>query len=251
MNHTWDKYFDTTSECWTKLQALYTANEHFPKTVVKGRNLHHKFLRSWSKKEGEPKDDDDDNLVSLSEGDHFLAHFYIWKSAKKGYRASAALAIRMMYRKSLKYITAEIAEDIAKVWEHKEYTLTEETKEKISAANKGRKHSEEQRRKISNANKGRTSNRKGKHLSEEQKQKISNALKGKTMSEEAKRKISEVKKVYWANHKGKTMPEEVKKKLSNSLKGRKFSEETKRKMSEARKAYWTKKVLSKMVELNS
>ena len=130
MKHTWDKYFDTTSECWTKLQVLYAANEHFPKTVVKGRNLHHKFLRSWSKKEKEAQDDEADNLVSLSEGDHFLAHFYIWKSAKKGYRASAALAIRLMYRKSLKYITAEIAEDIAKVWEHKEYTHTEETRRK-------------------------------------------------------------------------------------------------------------------------
>lgn len=39
MNHTWDKYFDTTSECWTKLQALYAANEHFPKEVIKGRKM--------------------------------------------------------------------------------------------------------------------------------------------------------------------------------------------------------------------
>ena len=132
MEHKWDKYFDTTSECWIKLQALYAANEHFPKKVIKGRNLHHKFLRSWSKKDGVDIDNDDDNLVSLSEGDHFLAHFYIWKSANKGYRASAALAVRMMYRKSFKYITAEIAEDIAKVWEKKEYVPSEETKHKIS-----------------------------------------------------------------------------------------------------------------------
>ena len=132
MEHKWDKYFDTTSECWIKLQALYAANEHFPKKVIKGRNLHHKFLRSWSKKDGVDIDNDDDNLVSLSEGDHFLAHFYIWKSANKGYRASAALAVRMMYRKSFKYITAGIAEDIAKVWEKKEYVPSEETKHKIS-----------------------------------------------------------------------------------------------------------------------
>ena len=134
MEHKWDKYFDTTSECWTKLQALYAANEHFPKKVIKGRNLHHKFLRSWSKKDSVDIDNDDDNLVSLSEGDHFLAHFYIWKSANKGYRASAALAVRMMYRKSFKYITAEIAEDIAKVWEKKEYVPSEETKRKMSEA---------------------------------------------------------------------------------------------------------------------
>ncbi len=185
MNHTWDKYFDTTSECWTKLQALYAANEHFPKEVVKGRNLHHKFLRSWSKKDGDNIDNDNDNLVSLSEGDHFLAHFYIWKSAKKGYRASAALSIRLMYRKSLKYITAEIAEDIAKVWEHKEYTPTEETKKKISEALKGKKPSDEAKRKMSAAHKGCTSNRKGKPLSEER-----------------RRKMSEARKAYWAKRRG-------------------------------------------------
>lgn len=237
MKHTWDKCFDTTSECWTKLQALYAANEHFPKEVVKGRNLHHKFLRSWSKKEKEAQDDDDDNLVSLSEGDHFLAHFYIWKSTKKGYRASAALAVRMMYRKSLKYITAEIAEDIAKVWEHKEYTHSEETRQKLSVANKGhaspnkgKPMSEETKRKISEAEKG-------KKMSEEAKLKISTALKGKKLgefSEEHKRKLS-------AARKERKISDETKLKLSNALKGRKFSEETKRKMSEARKAYWAKK----------
>lgn len=233
MKHTWDKYFDTTSECWTKLQALYAANEYFPKAVVKGRNLHHKFLRSWSKKEKEVQDDDADNLVSLSEGDHFLAHFYIWKSAKKGYRVQAALAVRMMYRKSLKYITAEIAEDIAKVWEHKEYTHAEETKRKMSAAKKGKKghkHSEETKKKISIANKG---NKIG-PMSEEQKQKISNSLNGHEVSEEAKQKISD------------------------ALRGYKFSEEHKRKLSESRsKLGWKidtetgKRVYYKMEELNS
>ena len=120
MEHNWNKYLDTTSEYWTKLQALYKANDNYPKKVVKGRNLHHKFLRSWSKKDGEEVDNDKENLVSLSEGGHFLAHYYIWKSANKGYRASAVMAVRMMYRKSFKYITSEIAEDIAKVWENKE-----------------------------------------------------------------------------------------------------------------------------------
>lgn len=164
MEHDWNKYFDTTSECWAKLQALYAANEQYPKKVIKGRNLHHKLLRSWSKKDKEHQDDDDDNLVSLSEGDHFLAHFYIWKSANKGYRASAALAVRLMYRKSLKYITADIAEDIAKVWESKEYTHTEETKRKMSESRKGHK--------------GHTAWNKGCSVSEETKRKISESHKG-------------------------------------------------------------------------
>lgn len=185
MEHKWDKYFDTTSECWIKLQALYAANEHFPKKVIKGRNLHHKFLRSWSKKDGVDIDNDDDNLVSLSEGDHFLAHFYIWKSANKGYRASAALAVRMMYRKSFKYITAEIAEDIAKVWEKKEYIPSEETKRKMSEACK---NNLDALRKRMLGNKYT----KDKHhkLSEETKRKLSEAHKGIKFSEETKHKIS-------------------------------------------------------------
>lgn len=232
MKHTWDKYFDTTSECWVKLQALYAANECFPKAVVKSRNLHHKFLRSWSKKEKEAQDDDVDNLVSLSEGDHFLAHFYIWKSAKKGYRASAALAVRMMYRKSLKYITAEIAEDIAKVWEHKEYTPTEETKKKMSEAKK--------------------------RMSEETKRKISVANKGRKLSEETKRKMSAAKKECTSNHKGKKHSEETKQKMSDVHKGKTRTEETKQKISESMSKWgWKidpqtgKRIYYKMVELNS
>lgn len=186
MTHNWEDYFDTTSECWTKLQALYAANEQYPKKVVKDRNLHHKFPRSWSKKNKEPQDNDDDNLVSLSEGDHFLAHFYIWKAANKGYRASAALAVRMMYRKSLKYITAEIAEDIARVWEHKEYTPTEETKKKMREAKKGKPNG-----------------RKGKHLSDETKKKLAEVKKGKKLSEEHKKKLSEAHKDKPHPHKGK------------------------------------------------
>ena len=212
MEHNWEDYFDTTSECWTKLQALYAANEHFPKKVIKSRNLHHKFLRSWSKKDKELQDNDDDNLVSLSEGDHFLAHFYIWKSANKGYRASAALAVRMMYRKSLKYITAEIAEDVAKVWEHKEYITTENTRKKIATAMKGKKRapfSEETIAKMTAANKGKN---KGRHPSEETRRKLSDAHKNIHHSEETKSKMS-------AAQKRKTFSEAYRAKLSAAAKG--------------------------------
>lgn len=231
MEHNWDKYFDTTSECWTKLQALYVENEHYLKKVVKGRNLHHKFLRSWSKKEKELQDDDDNNLVSLSEGDHFLAHFYIWKSANKGYRVAAALAVRMMYRKSFKYITTEIAEDIAKVWEKKEYTPTEETKKKNSNAHKGEK----------NGMFGKSSPMKGKHMSEEAKKKLSESHKGNQNhkghhhSEEAKKKMSDALKGKPNWHRGKPKSENHKKKLSEANKGKVFSEEHKRKLSEVHK----------------
>ena len=197
MEHNWEKYFDTTSECWTKLQALYAANEHYPKKVVKGRNLHHKFLRSWSKIEKENQDDDSDNLVSLSEGDHFLAHYYIWRCCNRKYFLHAASnAFRWMYKKSISHLNDAAVEEISKTWSSATYNpkftgkwhhpseetkqkmrraklgkkqpwnhdrskfikygpRSEETKRKISEANKRRIHSEETRRKISEANKGK------------------------------------------------------------------------------------------------
>ena len=215
MEHNWNKYLDTTSEYWIKLQALYKANDNYPKKVVKGRNLHHKFLRSWSKKDGEEADNDKENLVSLSEGDHFLAHYYIWKSANKGYRASAVMAVRMMYRKSLKYITSEIAEDIAKVWENKEYVPTKETKSKISAAMRGRQLSESHKAKLSAVRKGK----KRGPMSEETKVKMSAVMKGKFHSEEMKAKMSAVRKGKPSPHKGKRRSEETKSKISAAMKG--------------------------------
>jgi len=125
--------------------------------------------------------------------------------------------------------------------------ISEETRKKISEANKGRKgcmlgktHSEEARKKISEANKGNT-NMLGKTHSEETKKKMSEANTGKTYmlrktpSEENRKKISEA-------NTGKTHSEETKQKLSEAQKGennnffgKKHSEEARKKMSEANK----------------
>src|SRR5574344_1746552 len=100
---------------------------------------------------------------------------------------------------------------------------SDETKLKISEAQKGKpshlkgKHkSDKARRKMSEVRKGKPSPMKGKHLSEEARRKISIAKKGKHHSEEMKRKLSEI-------HKGKPSP----------MKGKHLSEEAKRKLAEA------------------
>ena len=77
---------------------------------------------------------------------------------------------------------------------------------------KGKKLSEDTRKKLSEANKGKQGYWKGKKLSEEAKKKMSESHKGKPRSEETRRKISE-------SAKGKTKSEEHKKKLSESHKG--------------------------------
>jgi site-specific DNA-cytosine methylase len=81
---------------------------------------------------------------------------------------------------------------------------SEETKNKISKSNKGKKRSEEIRNKFSESFKGRV-------LTEENKLKISESMKGKKRSDETKYKMSESKK-------GKTHSEESRRKISESSK---------------------------------
>ena len=136
--HDYSKVFDTDDELWQRVLEIYESNEKFPKKIVSGRNLHHKFPRSFSKKLGEDVDNDKDNLVSLSLSDHFLIHYYYYKLARTGYKQSMAIAFNLMAKKQLKYISPETAESMAKDYE-----------EAMSLAHKGHKHSLETRKKMS------------------------------------------------------------------------------------------------------
>ena len=111
-----------------------------------------------------------------------------------------------------------------KIWLGK--THSEESKLKISTANKGNKtwlgrtHSEESKLKMSIAAKNRIS----KPLSETHRQNISKALKGKPFSDE--HRLNATKSII-----GRTLSETHRKRISESSKGRVFSEETRRKIS--------------------
>lgn len=99
-------------------------------------------------------------------------------------------------------------------------SLFEETKQKISFALLGHKHSEETRKKISIANKGHK-------FSTETRMKMSEAKKNRKLSIETKMKMS-------LSHKGKKpyeMTDGIRKKMSIINKGKKLSEETKIKIS--------------------
>ena len=77
------------------------------------------------------------------------------------------------------------------------FWISEETKEKISKAHKGKIISEEHKKKISQKLKGRTSPNKGNILSLESKKQMSESHKGKTLSKEIKEKISKANKKTW------------------------------------------------------
>lgn len=189
MKHNWDLYFDTSSEYWGKIQKIYEENEKYPKKIVKGRNLHHKFMRSFSKLEKVKIDNDKDNLVSLDLADHYLVHYYLWKCTKAGFRNRTALAFRLMNKRMQKYVNDETVELLAQEYKNakKDCIISEETRKKLRDAGKGKHHSEESRKKISETLKGR----KCKPVSAETRKKMSKAHIGHRASEETRRKMSE------------------------------------------------------------
>lgn len=112
-------------------------------------------------------------------------------------------------------------------------------RQKISNSTKGRTFSEETRQKLREAHKGKLhgplpietrnkmrESRKGKSPSEETKRKISQTLIGQSFSEERKEKIS-------ISNKGHKHSENAKKQMSETHTGKKHSAETRRKMSES------------------
>jgi len=101
--------------------------------------------------------------------------------------------------------------------------------------NAGLKMSEETRKKMSEANKGQKCYMYGKPKSEETRKKLSLANKGKKLSKETKKKIGDAKRGEKNHNYGKHLLDETKLKLSKVNKGKKLSEETKGKMSESGK----------------
>jgi len=109
------------------------------------------------------------------------------------------------------------------------YIRSQEIREKISKALKGRAKSEETKRKISKTLRGRV-------LSEETRKKISKAMKGKApwttgrhLPIETRRKISEAR-LKRKNRLGYINSPETRRKISEAHKGKKLSEEHKRKI---------------------
>ena len=95
------------------------------------------------------------------------------------------------------------------------FTMTDDTKEKISKTLKGKYI-------------GDLAFRKGMKLTKEHKEAISKSLLGKSLSEETKKKISEA-------HKGKSYSTETREKMSIAHKGKTLSEEHRQKISEGGK----------------
>ena len=96
---------------------------------------------------------------------------------------------------------------------------SEESRKKISEANKGKHLSEDTRKKLSESLNGENNPMFGKHHSEETRKKMSEATKGKHLSEETRKKISEKLKGEKCYIFGKHHSEETRKKIGEARKG--------------------------------
>lgn len=199
--------------------------------------------------------DDLDNIVRLSAGEHYKAHYYLIKMYEEENNKSAYG--KMLYafnQMSRLFTTKKISDD-----EIDELSvLYDEIKQKFRTYRKGHEVSETTRKKIGDASRGRI-------LSDEVKKKMSDSKKGISPTEEHRKSLSESGLQYWSNPDNKAerlkqlQSEEYRQKMSEVqkrrcqdpevrarmsevakghpgyTKGRKMSEETKRKMREAQK----------------
>ena len=200
-------------------------------------------------------DDSKNNLVLLTAREHFLAHYLLWKfnpcketafafhtmiymansNQNRNYKLFSSKASQRLKIQHAKYVSIinkgnktrlgthlsdESKEKIARA--HRGKKLSEEHKQKDRLSNLGRKHSEETKRKISENNKGKH------HMSEEHKNRLRMMNIGRHPSEETRRKMS-------ISGKGRIFTDKHKSNLSKAAKKRIITEEEKKKMSETRK----------------
>ena len=97
-------YFDTESEFFKEYMRIVEKNNDIPKVRTTGRQLHHIIPRSFFNKREREVDNSSDNLVSLSQSEHWLCHWLIWHCALTGLKGVAYAAISQMTRPILQGI---------------------------------------------------------------------------------------------------------------------------------------------------
>ena len=133
----------------------------------------------------------------------------------------------------------------------RERIRTKETYLKIAESNRGKKHTEESRKKMSDAHKGVPHPCRGRKKgppSEETRRKLSERMSGKNHPNYGKKFSDELRKKLSEAHKGIRLSEESRKKVSEALKGHKVTEETREKIAE--KLRGSKCVRAKLNEEN-
>lgn len=180
--------------------------------------------------------DNKENLVDLYPEEHYLAHLLLCKI----YPSNQKLLYAAMNMTTGSMINNGKRNNKAYGWLRRQYAESmsgdnnparrNPTLQKEAAKKRvGQKRTEETKARMSAAQKGRT-------FTEETKKKMSKAVRNRpTISDETRKKLSESSTGRIGPWAGKTMPDEIKAKMSASQQGKKMSEETKAKMRIAAK----------------
>lgn len=195
----------------------------------------------------------EDNLIDLFAKEHFIAHKLLAQENPENQSLIYAWHMMSTVRNSERleispeeYEEARIAFVESITGENNPFygkNISDEHKQKISEANKGKIFSLEHCKKLSESHTGVNNPNYGKSPSEETRIKLSNSNKGQTRSEETCKRLSEVNKGRHVgknnNFYGKHHSKETKEKISIANKGRpspnkgvSASEETRQKISE-------------------
>jgi hypothetical protein len=180
--------------------------------------------------------DNKENLVDLYPEEHYLAHLLLCKIHPRNQK----LLYAAMNMTTGSMINNGKRNNKAYGWLRRQYAESmsgdnnparrNPTLQKEAAKKRiGQKRTEETKARMSAAQKGRT-------FTEETKKKMSKAVRNRpTISDETRKKLSESSTGRIGPWAGKTMPDEIKAKMSASQQGKKMSEETKAKMRIAAK----------------
>lgn len=163
--------------------------------------------------------DNKSNLVELTAREHFICHWLLSRLYPEEPKLSYAFWMMSTSKRpnrhrpsSRTYEEAKQLQSTLRSQQLLGHITSQETKEKISKSNRGKKRTEEECKRISDSLKGKVGTWNGRIHSEESKQKMREKKLGNKASDETKKKMSE-------RRKGQTRTEEQKKSYSIAMTG--------------------------------
>lgn len=98
----WKECFDDKTESYYKLIDLYLYADNGDVRKEKGYEVHHIIPRSFYKKKGLSVDNSELNLIKLKPSEHYMAHYYMSKCARKVIKRSMVYALYLMTQTATK-----------------------------------------------------------------------------------------------------------------------------------------------------
>ena len=113
----WDECFDDSSDSYYKLIDLLSSVETTDCKKESGFEVHHIIPRSYFQKKEIDIDNSENNLIKLTPSQHYMAHFYMSRCAKKIIKRSMVYALFLMTQTATKRKCEFTAEQFSVMYE--------------------------------------------------------------------------------------------------------------------------------------